>query len=107
MHVTYVCYGTIRDAVGQKTVTRAVEDDATVADAVSSLGQEFTDLGPLVFDSAGTLRANINVVVDEEPIHQLDGMATPLKEGATVAILPSVAGGCRVEPTQIRRGERV
>jgi molybdopterin converting factor small subunit len=46
----------------------------------------------LVSDS-GELRRFINVYVNDDDVRFLDGLATELAEGATVSIVPAVAGG--------------
>lgn len=102
MQIEFVCYGTVRDAVGQKALQRDLPDGTTVGEAVSSLGEEFTDLGPLVFDSAGNLRANVNVLHNEENVRTLDGQTTELTDGDTVGIAPSLAGGSGTGQTTAR-----
>jgi molybdopterin converting factor small subunit len=46
----------------------------------------------LVSDS-GELRRFINVYVNDDDVRFLDGLATELADGATVSIVPAVAGG--------------
>ncbi|WP_169302355.1 ubiquitin-like small modifier protein 1 [Halorientalis salina] len=99
MQITFVCYATVRDAVGQKRLERTLSEGTTVGQAVQSLGEEVDALGPLLFDSDGQLRENVNVLVDEENVRQLDGSETTLSDGDTVGIAPGVAGGCSVGVT--------
>ena len=106
MQITFTCYATIRDAVGQKTLEREVTTESTVHDAVDALGAEFDDLGPLLFDSSGELRANVNVLVNDENVRTLDGPETVLSDGDTVGIAPSVAGGTESSARGNCLGER-
>ena len=46
-----------------------------------------------LFDDQGELRRFVNVFVDDEDIRFLDGVNTEVKDGATVSIVPAVAGG--------------
>ncbi|HEY3674155.1 MAG TPA: ubiquitin-like small modifier protein 1 [Acidimicrobiia bacterium] len=46
-----------------------------------------------LFDDQGELRRFVNVFVDDEDIRFLDGLNTDVKDGATVSIVPAVAGG--------------
>jgi molybdopterin converting factor small subunit len=46
-----------------------------------------------LFDDSGELRRFVNVFVDDEDIRFLDGVNTEVKDGATVSIVPAVAGG--------------
>ncbi|HEX5096804.1 MAG TPA: MoaD/ThiS family protein [Acidimicrobiia bacterium] len=46
-----------------------------------------------LFDEQGELRRFVNVFVDDEDIRFLDGVGTEVHDGATVSIVPAVAGG--------------
>jgi molybdopterin synthase sulfur carrier subunit len=37
----------------------------------------------------------VNVYVEGEDVRTLDGLETPVREGATVILLPAMAGGAR------------
>jgi molybdopterin converting factor small subunit len=41
----------------------------------------------------GDLRRFVNVYLDDEDVRTLDGLATPVREGGQLTILPAVAGG--------------
>ncbi|MEU6868914.1 MoaD/ThiS family protein [Streptomyces sp. NPDC046876] len=41
----------------------------------------------------GKLRRFVNVYLNDEDVRFLDGIATPVKDGDSVTILPAVAGG--------------
>lgn len=107
MQIEFVCYATIRDAVGRKTLERELPAGSTVGDAVESLGEEFAALDPLLFDSSGEVRANVNVLVNEVNVRTLDGQATTVTAGDTVGLAPGVAGGSAAITGQTpERGER-
>jgi sulfur-carrier protein len=46
-----------------------------------------------LFDEQGELRRFVNVFLDDEDIRFLDGVDTEVKDGATISIVPAVAGG--------------
>lgn len=46
-----------------------------------------------LFDEQGELRRFVNVFLDDEDIRFLDGVSTEVNDGATVSIVPAVAGG--------------
>ncbi len=46
-----------------------------------------------LFGDDGELRRFVNVFVADEDIRFLDGLATDVADGATVSIVPAVAGG--------------
>jgi sulfur-carrier protein len=75
---------------GESTVT--VEGD-TVADAIKALDAAHPGVAERVLDETGALRRFVNVYVGDEDVRFLDGLATPLSDGASVSIIPAVAGG--------------
>lgn len=91
--VTVEFYGTVRDAVGEKALTRPVDPGATVNAALKAIAEQYPDLYSLLFTSEGRLRPHINVAVDETPIRDLDGPETALSAGDLVTVAPSVSGG--------------
>lgn len=68
-------------------------DGGTVGEALHNLEAAHPGFGERLFDTGGTLRRFVNVFVAEEDIRFLDGVATPIAEGAVVSIVPAVAGG--------------
>ena len=46
-----------------------------------------------LLDDDGNLRRFVNVFVADDDIRFLDGLDTPVPEGAEVSIIPAVAGG--------------
>lgn len=80
----------LRAATGGEAV--ATVDGATVAEVLEALYARFDELKARIADDDG-LRRFVNVYVGEEDIRFLDGLATPVADGAEVTILPAVAGG--------------
>ena len=70
----------------------AVEGD-TVAAALAALDTAHPGFGERLHDETGNLRRFVNVFVADEDIRFLDGVKTPLKDGAVVSIVTAVAGG--------------
>jgi len=67
---------------------------ATVQAALDNLGSQYPELTPRLFDK-GQLRRFINLFLNNEDIRYLDNLATPVKDGDDLAIIPAVAGGGR------------
>jgi molybdopterin converting factor small subunit len=67
----------------------------TVAEALHSLTTEYADLKKHLFTSEGKLRSFVNVYVNGEDIRYLAQENTPTKDGDTINIIPSIAGGLR------------
>src|SRR5712691_8287657 len=70
----------------------AVEVEAeSVEQALGGLVDRFDQLRRHLYADDGRLRNFVNV--NEEDIRYLEKAATPLKEGDTISIVPSIAGG--------------
>lgn len=67
----------------------------TVREALNSLVASYPELGERVYDEDERLRRFINLFVGEEDIRFLNGLDTPLSDGAEISIVPAVAGGAR------------
>ncbi len=68
-------------------------DGATVQEVLEGLFQRFGELRERISDEDGSLRRFVNVYVAGEDIRFLDGLQTPVADGAEMTILPAVAGG--------------
>ncbi len=68
-------------------------DARTVGDALDQLTGRYAELRKHLFADDGRLRNFVNVYVNEEDIRFLQKEKTPLKEGDTISIIPSIAGG--------------
>jgi len=65
----------------------------TVREVLDGLFDRFADLRSRIADDDGSLRRFVNVYLSGEDIRFLDGLATPVADGAELTILPAVAGG--------------
>jgi sulfur-carrier protein len=70
-----------------------VLDGATVQEVLDGLFDRFGELRARISDDDGSLRRFVNVYLAGEDIRFLDGLATPVTDGAELTILPAVAGG--------------
>jgi molybdopterin synthase sulfur carrier subunit len=66
----------------------------TIQAALESLEAQFPEIGERLRDGQGQLRRFVNIYVDGEDIRFLKGLATEIKDGAEVSIIPAIAGGC-------------
>tara|TARA_B110000438_G_scaffold175689_1_gene167868 strand:+ start:45 stop:320 length:276 start_codon:yes stop_codon:yes gene_type:complete len=71
-----------------------VEVDAgTVGEAIAALDAAHPGFTSRILDESGALRRFVNVFVSDDDVRFLDGLATAVPEGGTIAIVPAVAGG--------------
>ena len=66
---------------------------ATVGEVLHSLTSQYSELRRHLYNDEGKLRSFVNVYVNDDDIRYLDKEATALKDGDTVSIVPSIAGG--------------
>ena len=66
---------------------------ATVGEALSGLTSQFAELRKHLYTEDGKLRAFVNVYLNDEDIRYLAKENTPTKDGDTISIIPSIAGG--------------
>ncbi len=64
----------------------------TVQAALDDLGRKCPGISTRIFDN-GQVRRFVNVYLNDEDIRYLDNLATPVKDGDELAIIPAVAGG--------------
>jgi MoaD family protein len=81
----------LRAAAGGES--EAEIEGATVQEILDGLFDRFGELRARIADGDGSLRRFVNVYVAGEDIRFLDGLQTPVADGAEVTILPAVAGG--------------
>ena len=72
---------------------RQVEAEGeTVRDLLDDLVDRFPALRPQIL-ADDSLAPFVNVYVEGEDVRTLDGLETPVADGATVILLPAMAGG--------------
>ena len=72
---------------------RETVDAATVGAALSELMRRHPALRDQLMADDGRLRRFVNVYLGEEDVRHLEGLATALRDGDVLAIVPAVAGG--------------
>ena len=77
---------------------------ATVGEVLQDLTTRYAGLKQHLYAADGRLRSFVNVYVGDEDIRYLQKEQTPVADGQTVSIIPSVAGGAGVAaPRRCRR----
>src|SRR2546423_8433726 len=69
---------------------------STAGEALDQLTTTHAELRRHLFNDQNTLRNFVNVYVNDEDIRHTKGADTPVKEGDTILIVPSIAGGAAV-----------
>ena len=91
MAVTVKLPTQLREAAGGSASTQV--EGGTVGEALEALYEEHEELRERLSGDDGGLRRFVNVYIGGEDIRFLDGLDTPIEDGAELTILPAVAGG--------------
>ena len=68
-------------------------EGATVGQVLAALDASHPGFRARLFDDDGQLRRFVNVFVADEDVRFMKGLDTEVPAGATVSIIPAVAGG--------------
>jgi sulfur-carrier protein len=80
----------LRDATGGQRQVEA--NGANVRELLESLAASYPQLRERIL-SDGELAPFVNLYIEGEDVRTRDGLDTPVQEGATVILLPAMAGG--------------
>ncbi|MGE5048370.1 MAG: ubiquitin-like small modifier protein 1 [Deltaproteobacteria bacterium] len=72
----------------------ALENAASVQAAIDELSRKYPGIKDKLLDDKGALRRYVNVFRNDEDVRHAQGLATVLKEGDRLTIVPAIAGGC-------------
>ena len=81
----------LRPFTGKKDAVEVA--GATVGELLADLTRQHEGLKKHLYNDEGRLRSFVNVYVNDEDIRYLQKEQTPVKDGDTISIVPSVAGG--------------
>lgn len=82
----------LRQLVGGSAVLE-IDQAATLRELLEKVGADHPGLTERIMDEDGSVRRFVNVYVGDEDVRFLQGLDTELNDGATISILPAVAGG--------------
>src|SRR6266478_5580651 len=94
MSVTIAIPTALRQFAGGQSEVKV--EAATAGEALNLLTASHTELRRHLFNDQNALRNFVNVYLNDEDIRHRNGPATPVKDGDTILIVPSIAGGAAV-----------
>lgn len=68
-------------------------EGTTLAEVLDALESDHAGIRARVLDEDGKLRRFVNVYVNDDDVRFSEGLATPTPDGASISIIPAVAGG--------------
>ena len=91
MAVTVLIPQPLRNLTGN--LSKVSGEGSTLVQLVSNLEGAYPGMKERVLDESGALRRFVNIYVNGEDVRFTDGLATSLKDGDEISIVPAVAGG--------------
>ena len=106
MPVTVYIPTPFRKLAGNQTHVKTAGE--TVGEVLDTLGAQFPSLRHMIYDENDQIPGHINIYVNNQEIHSLQGKETPVKDGDELAVLPAIAGGQvgALTPDQVERYSR-
>jgi len=93
-----------RRFAGNQTYVKA--EGRTVGEVLDALGQSYPTLKHMIYNEADEIPGHINVYINSQEIHSLQGKNTPVSDGDEMAVIPAIAGGQVLTPEQVNRYSR-
>ncbi|WP_411732835.1 MoaD/ThiS family protein [Paeniglutamicibacter sp.] len=78
---------------GQRSLQVPLPADGTVGGILDALGEQYPLFARRVRDERGQVRRFVNVFIGPDNIRTLQGLGSAVREGQSVLIMQSVAGG--------------
>ena len=91
MPVTVLIPQPLRNLTGN--LSKVSGEGSTLVQLVANLEGSYPGMKERVLDESGQLRRFVNIYVNGEDVRFTDGLATSLKDGDEISIVPAVAGG--------------
>ena len=66
---------------------------SNVAAAMRNLVEQYPTLEQHLYNGKGEMRASVNLFLGQDNIKDLQGLETPINDGDTLRLIPSIAGG--------------
>ncbi len=91
MAVTVYIPTPFRRLAGNQTHVKA--EGRTVGEVLDRLGSDYPGLRDMIYDERDEIPGHVNIYVNNQEIHSLQGKETPVKDGDEMAVIPAIAGG--------------
>ncbi len=91
MSVSVIIPGSLKDWFGGSE--EAVCEGKTIGQCLDDLDGKFPGFKSKVFDDRGAIDGSVMIFLDGQNLQLLNGLATTVKDGDEVSIIPFAAGG--------------
>jgi sulfur-carrier protein len=93
MSLVFVIPGPLRELAGNRGEVRVQGAADSVSRALSLLWAQCPGIRDRVVTEVGDVRPHVNIFVDGESIRYSGGLASPVRDGSEIVILPALSGG--------------
>jgi molybdopterin converting factor small subunit len=93
MAIVFVIPGPLRDMTGGRDEIRVNGEFGSAGEAFSVLWAACPGVRDRIMTELGEVRPHVNIFIDGENIRWAEGLATPVRDGAEIVILPALSGG--------------
>ncbi|OGO47353.1 MAG: thiamine biosynthesis protein ThiF [Chloroflexi bacterium RBG_16_64_32] len=104
MSVTVYIPTPFRRLAGNQVYVQA--EGSNVAEVLADLSSKYPGLRHMIFGEADEVAGHVNIYVNNQEIHSLQGKETPVEDGDEVAVIPAIAGGQVLTEEQVNRYSR-
>jgi molybdopterin synthase sulfur carrier subunit len=92
MSVEIRLFGTIREAVGERTLEKNY-NSCTIQDVIDTLIEEYPDLEGEITDENGSVPVSVNIMMNSKNIQYIDSFETRVSDGDEISIATAITGG--------------
>ncbi|MDO8785909.1 MAG: MoaD/ThiS family protein [Syntrophales bacterium] len=91
MSITIIIPGSLKGWLGGSD--QATCEGKTIGECIGDLDKKFPGFKNRIVDEKGDICGSIMVFLDGQNLRSLDGLATHVKDGDEVSVIPFAAGG--------------
>jgi sulfur-carrier protein len=93
MAIVFHIPGALREFTSGQRQVEIASSPATVGDALAILWATYPGLRDRIATEQGRIREHVNIFVGNENVRYTGGLATPIRSGSEISIVPAVSGG--------------
>jgi|SRR5579863_8324120 len=93
MPVTFHIPGALSEFTAGRRTVEIEHSPATLADALTALWTLYPGVRDRIATEQGQVREHVNIFIGNENVRYTGGLASPVRAGSEISIVPAVSGG--------------